>query len=78
MLLGIEFPSGRLWSEQETCLSLITVVPWLIVRSIEHIACEVVAGRRLIERSTRWLVVDVLSWSIGMLNKHSPNGANHF
>ena len=51
VLLAIEFTSGQLWSEQETSLGLMTDVPWLIVRSREHIECGVVAGRRLIGRS---------------------------
>ena len=56
MLIGIEFPSGRLWSEREISLGLMTGVSLLTVRSRDHIECRVVVGCRLIERSM-WLVV---------------------
>ena len=51
MLLGIEFPSGRLWPEREIRLSLMTGVSWLVVQSTEHVECGVVAGISVIERS---------------------------
>ena len=74
--LGIEFPSGRLLSEQEISLGLMTSVSWLNVRSREHIDCGVIVGRRIIGRSIEWLAV-VLSWCMMMLNEHSRNGTNH-
>ena len=50
-LLRMAWPSMRLWSEQETSPGLMTGVPWLTVRSREHIACGVVTGRRMIGKS---------------------------
>ena len=67
MLLGLECPSGRLWSEQEASLGLMTGVPWPTVRTRE---CGVVAERRLIGRTIWWHVVE-LRWITKMMNKHS-------
>ena len=54
MLLGIEFPRGRLWSERETSHGLKIGVSWLALRSREHIEYGVVEGRRLFGRSIGW------------------------
>ena len=77
MLLGIEFPSGRLWSEHETSLGFMTDVSWLTVRSRGLIECGVVAGHRQIGKSIPGKHVGVLSWLMKMLNEHSRNGANY-
>ena len=68
--------SGQLLLEQEISLSWMIGVAWLCKISREHIECGVVAGRRLIRRSTGWLVV-VLNWSMKMLSKHSRNEENN-
>ena len=57
MLLEIEFPSERLWSEWEISLDLMTGVSWLTVRSREHIECGVLVERRMIGKSLGWLVI---------------------
>ena len=66
MLLGIEFPSGRLWSKREISLGLITGVPGFTVRSREHMEYGARGGS--------------LPCSAGLgkcLKEHSQNGANH-
>ena len=42
VLLGIEFPAGRLCSEREISLDSMIRESWLTMRSREHIECKVV------------------------------------
>ena len=76
MFLGTELLSGRLWSEVEISLGLMTCVSWLTVRRGEYIECGEVAGCRLIERCIGCLVV-MLSMCMWKLNKHSMSEADH-